>query len=94
MAISPDHSIGETTIFPEAFKQTLYCNPNLMNALGDGIYAYRWITNLVSINNATFYFLPRGNVTFKSKGFTGWSWRERSQPIQYSRDSFSHFSTL
>lgn len=72
MAISPDHSIGETTIFPEAFEQTLYCNPNLMNVLGDGIYAYRWITNLVSINNTTPYFLLHSNVIFKSKGFTGW----------------------
>jgi hypothetical protein len=65
MAISPDHSIGETTIFPEAFEQTLYCNPNLMNVLGDGIYAYRWITNLVSINNTTPYFLLHSNVIFK-----------------------------
>ena len=73
MAISPDHSIGETTMFPEAFKQTLHCNPNLMNALGDGIYGCRWITDLVSTNHATPYFLPRSNVTFRSKGFVGWN---------------------
>ncbi len=47
MAISPDHSIGETTMFPEAFNQTLRCNPNMMNGLGDGIYGCRWITDLV-----------------------------------------------
>ncbi len=73
MAISPDHSIGETTMFPEVFEQTLQCNPNLMNVLGDGIYGCRWITDLVSTNNATPYFLPRSNVTFKSKGFAGWN---------------------
>ncbi|MGP8319355.1 MAG: hypothetical protein ACT6FD_00980, partial [Methanosarcinaceae archaeon] len=73
MAISPDHSIGETTMFPEVFEQTLQCNPNLMNVLGDGIYGCRWITDLVSRNQVTPYFLPRSNVTFKSKGFTGWN---------------------
>jgi hypothetical protein len=57
LAISPDHSIGETTMFPEAFEQTLHCNPNIMNALGDGIYGCRWITDLVSTNHATPYFL-------------------------------------
>jgi len=73
MAISPDHSIGETTMFPEVFEQTLQCNPDMMNALGDGIYGCRWITNLVSTNGVTPYFLPRSNVTLRSKGFAGWS---------------------
>lgn len=72
MAVSPDHSIGETTLFPEAFNQTLVRHPNLENVLGDGIYGIRWITDLVSGNNATPYFLPRSNVTFKSKGYSGW----------------------
>lgn len=72
IAISPDHSIGETTMFPEAFHQTLSSQPNLENVLGDGIYGCRWITNLVSRNHATPYFLPRSNVTFKSKGSAGW----------------------
>ena len=72
MSISPDHSIGETTMFPEAFGQTLDCHPNLNGVLGDGIYGCRWITNLVSENNATPHFLPRSNVTFKSKGALGW----------------------
>ncbi|MCK4459709.1 MAG: hypothetical protein KAU52_08310 [Methanosarcinales archaeon] len=72
ISISPDHSIGETTMFPEAFDQTLNCHPNLDGVLGDGIYGCRWITNLVSENNATPHFLPRSNVTFKSKGALGW----------------------
>jgi hypothetical protein len=59
ISITPDHSIGETAMFPEAFDQTLCCHPNLENVLGDGIYGCRWITNLVSANHATPYFLPR-----------------------------------
>jgi len=73
MAISPDHSIGETTMFPEVFEQTLQCNPNMMDALGDGICRCRWITDLVSTNDVTPYFLPPSNVTFRSKAFAGWS---------------------
>jgi transposase len=57
---------------PEAFSQALNCHPNLDSVLGDGIYGCRWITNMVSENNATSYFLPRNNVTFKSKGAMGW----------------------
>jgi transposase len=72
MSISPDHSIGETTMFPEAYYQTLQSYPNLENALGDGIYGIRWITEIVSKSNVTPYFLPRSNVTFQSKGFAGW----------------------
>ncbi len=72
MSICPDHSIGETTMFPEAYYQTLQNNPDLVNALGDGIYGIRWITDLVSKSNVTPYFLPRSNVTFQSKGFAGW----------------------
>jgi transposase len=45
----------------------------MMNALGDGIYGCRWITDLVSTNHVTPYFLPRSNVTFRSKGFVGWN---------------------
>ncbi|MEA1894838.1 MAG: hypothetical protein U9N36_06510 [Euryarchaeota archaeon] len=70
--ISPNHLVGETTMFPEAFYQTLNCHPNPDSVLGDGIYGCRWITNLVSENNATPYFLPRSNVTFKSKKALGW----------------------
>jgi len=72
ISISPDHSIGETTMFPEAFGQTLNCHPDLDGVLGDGIYGCRWITDLVSANHATPHFLPRSNVTFKSKGALGW----------------------
>lgn len=72
ISVSPDHSVGETTMFPEAYFQTLQSYPNLENVLGDGIYASRWITDLVSKTHLTPYFLPKSNVTFQSKGFTGW----------------------
>ncbi len=72
ISISPNHSVGETTLFPEAFDQTLNCHPDPDSVLGDGIYGCRWITNLVSENHAIPYFLPRSNVTFKSKGALGW----------------------
>ncbi len=42
----------------------------------------RWLTDLVAQDHATPYFLPRNNVTFKSKGYTGWgpmlhsSWKD------------------
>jgi len=71
ISISPDHSIGETMMFPEAFGQTLDCHPNLNGVLGDGIYGCRWITDMVSGNHATPHFLPRSNVTFKSIGRRG-----------------------
>ncbi|MEA1944147.1 MAG: hypothetical protein U9N07_02225 [Euryarchaeota archaeon] len=32
ISISPDHSIGETTMFPEAFDQTLSCYPDPVSA--------------------------------------------------------------
>jgi transposase len=72
MSVSPDHSIGETTMFPDVYYQTLQSYPNLENALGDGIYSARWITDMVSKSNVTPYFLPKSNVTFQSKGFAGW----------------------
>jgi transposase len=72
MAVSSDHSIGETTMFPEAFQQTLSYHPDMDAVLGDGIYAARWITDMVATNHATPYFLPKSNVTFKSKGHFGW----------------------
>lgn len=72
MATCPNHSRGETTMFPEVFQQTISSHPQMEEALGDGIYAARWIVDLVSTNHATPYFLPPCNVTFKSKGFSGW----------------------
>jgi len=72
MSVCPNHSIGETTMFPDVYYQTLQNYPNMEKALGDGIYSARWITDIVSKSNVTPYFLPKSNVTFQSKGFAGW----------------------
>ena len=72
MSVCANHSRGETTMFPDVYYQTLQSYPNLENALGDGIYSARWITDLVSKSNVTPFFLPKSNVTFQSKGFAGW----------------------
>jgi len=71
-AICADHSIGETGLFPEAFHKTKFFHPDMKKVLGDGIYGARWIVDLVARNNITPYFFPRSNVTFKSKGYSGW----------------------
>lgn len=73
MIINPDQSIGETTMFPAVFQQTLSSHPGMETALGDGIFAARWLTELVSGEHIVPYFLPRRNVTFKSKGYAGWA---------------------
>jgi hypothetical protein len=62
-----NHSIGETTMFPDVYYQTLQSYPNLENALGDGIYSARWITDMVAKSNVTPFFLPKSNVTFQTK---------------------------
>ena len=72
VATCPDHSIGETTMFPEVFSRTLWYHPKMEVVLGDGIYSARWIVDLVAQNEIQPYFLPRSNVTFKSKGYSGW----------------------
>ena len=72
MSFCANHSIGETTMFPDVYYQTLQSYPNLENVLGDGIYSARWITDMVAKSNVTPYFLPKSNVTFQSKGFAGW----------------------
>jgi len=73
MVINPDQSVGETTMFPDVFQQTLSSHPGMSDALGDGAFAARWITNLVWGSHVVPYFMPRRNVTFMSKGFAGWA---------------------
>jgi len=67
-----DHSIGETSLFPEAIEQTASNINNIEKVLGDGIYATRPICNIVAKNNAKPYFLPRRNVRMKRKGSNTW----------------------
>ncbi len=73
MVINPDQSVGETTMFPEVFHQTLGSHPDMDAALADGAFAARWITNLAWINQVVPYFMPRRNVMFRSHGFAGWA---------------------
>lgn len=73
MLINPDQSVGEGTRFPAVFQQTLSVHPGMEAALGDGAFAARWLTDLVSRERVVPYFLPRRNATFKSMGYTGWA---------------------
>jgi len=73
MVINPDQSVGETTMFPEVFHQTMDSHPGMDVALADGAFAARWITNLAWVNQVVPYFMPRRNVMFRSHGFAGWA---------------------
>jgi len=71
MAVRTDNSVGETRLFPDVFSQIVNNHPGMNEVMGDGKYGVRWITELVS-PHAMPYFLPNKNVTFKSKGYSGW----------------------
>src|SRR5450756_1866857 len=68
----PRSTQSRSSAASDVYKRQLQSYPNLENALGDGIYSARWITDLVAKSNVTPYFLPKSNVTFQSKGFDGW----------------------
>ena len=72
MAVSTDHSVGETSMFPTVFQQTFQSHPNMEEMLGDGVYASRWIVECMLKNWISPYFLPKSTVTYKSKGHFGW----------------------
>ena len=90
MEMSPNHSIGETTMFPEVFQQTKSLHPDMKEMLGDGIYSARWLVDLVSRNEVKPYFLPKSNVTFRSKGFFGW-WDMVSSLHENPQDWMKHY---
>jgi len=70
--INCDHSIGETSLFPEAIKQTVSNITKIDQVLGDGIYATRPVCNIVDRYNATPFCLPRRNVRIQRKGSNKW----------------------
>jgi len=72
MVISPNYSIGETSMFPVVFQQTHAAYPNMERALGDGIYGCRKAVDTVFNSGVLPFFLPRSNVTLKSRGCAGW----------------------
>jgi len=67
-----DHSIGETTMFPEVFFRAHQNHPNMAMMLGDGIYATRPICKILGNKGVTPRLLPRRNITQKQKGVKDW----------------------
>lgn len=67
-----DHTIGETTLFPEVFGRAIKNHPNMEMLVGDGISVTRPICNIVGQHGVTPRFLPRRNATFKRKGVKEW----------------------
>ena len=89
MALCPNHSRGETTMFPEVYQQTISNHPQMNEMLGDGAYAARWIVEMVS-SNGTPYFMPPRNVTFKAKGYRGW-WEMLSGLLDDPHEWLTHY---
>lgn len=71
-ATTDDHSYGELSFFKEVVEQTAANCPKFEVLHGDGIYANRIVCGLLEQQKLTPYFLPRSNVTFKSKGVPLW----------------------
>jgi len=67
-----DHSVGETSMFPEVMAQAIEHHPHMNQILGDGIFATRPICKIVSEYKVTPRFLPRRNVTLKRRGVKAW----------------------
>lgn len=67
-----DHTIGETSIFPEVMAQAVENHPNMDEMLGDGIFATRPICKMVGKYGVVPRFLPRRNITLKRKGVKEW----------------------
>jgi len=71
-ATSDDHHRGELSFFQEVVEQTVANCPCFDVLLGDGLYANRVVCGLLEQQELTAYFLPRSNVTFKSRGVALW----------------------
>jgi hypothetical protein len=67
-----DHSLGETTLFPEVMTQTFENHPDTRMVLGDGAFGNRPICKLVSSYGLTLRALPHRNCTLKRKGVKEW----------------------
>jgi transposase len=71
-ATTDDHSQGELSFFREVVEKTLLNCPMFDTLYGDGIYANRIVCGLLEQTNIAPYFLPKSNVTFRSKGVPLW----------------------
>lgn len=84
-----DHSIGETSIFPEVMAQAVENHPEMEQMLGDGVFAARSICGLVGKYDVVPRFLPRRNVTLKRRGVKEWVdmlWDLSEDPQEWLRD--------
>ena len=71
-ATTDDHSRGELSFFKDVVKETLSNCPRFDTLCGDGIYANRVACALLEEPEVTPLFLPKSNVTFRSKGVPLW----------------------
>lgn len=71
-ATTDDHSRGELSFFKDVVAETLGNCPGFDTLCGDGIYANRVACALLEEPEVTPLFLPKSNVTFRSKGVPLW----------------------
>lgn len=84
-----DHSLGETSLFPEVIAQAIEHHPNMEQILGDGIFATRPICKIAGEYGIAPRFLPRRNVTLRRKGVKEWVdmlWALSEDPQGWLRD--------
>jgi len=71
-ATTDDHSKGELSFFKEVVEETIDNCPMFDTLCGDGIYASRVACALLEEAAITPFFMPRSNVTFRSRGVPSW----------------------
>jgi len=71
-ATTDDHSKGELSFFKEVVEETIDNCPRFDTLCGDGIYASRVACALLEEAAITPFFMPRSNVTFRSRGVRSW----------------------
>ena len=71
-ATSDDHSRGELSFYEEVVEETLANCPEFETLCGDGLYANRVTLALLEEAKLEAFFLPRRNVTLRSKGVALW----------------------
>jgi transposase len=71
-ATTDDHSYGELSFFKEVVEETIGNCPMFDTLCGDGIYASRVACALLEASAITPFFMPRSNVTFRSRGVPLW----------------------
>jgi transposase len=69
---TPDHSVGELSMFPSVVSQTHINCPGMEMALGDALYSTRNACSAVAQHGATPYFFPKVNSIFMSHGVPSW----------------------